>query len=66
LRRLLARKPDREATRRYAERFGWGPTTADQLAVFREALRAAGVGEGVSDTSMSSKAQWFWRTLDPE
>lgn len=40
VRRLLARRPERDATRRYAERFGWGPTTAGQLRVFEAALQA--------------------------
>jgi len=30
--------PDRAATRRYAERFGWGETTAGQLNLFRAVL----------------------------
>jgi teichuronic acid biosynthesis glycosyltransferase TuaC len=34
--RLLARGPDRAATRRYAERFGWEDTSQRQLALFRE------------------------------
>lgn len=32
---LLASAPDREATRRYAARFGWDATTRGQLALFR-------------------------------
>jgi len=40
LRRLLARCPDRGATRRYAERFGWGATTAGQLELFGRILSA--------------------------
>jgi len=36
--RLLASPPDRGATRRYAERFGWEETTAGQLVVFRRLL----------------------------
>jgi glycosyltransferase involved in cell wall biosynthesis len=38
VRRLLSSRPDRAATRAYAEGFGWGETTAGQLAVFREVL----------------------------
>jgi glycosyltransferase involved in cell wall biosynthesis len=38
LRRLLALRPDRAATRAYAEGFGWGETTTGQLALFREVL----------------------------
>jgi teichuronic acid biosynthesis glycosyltransferase TuaC len=33
---LLLRPPDRAATRRYAERFDWEPTTQGQIALFRE------------------------------
>jgi teichuronic acid biosynthesis glycosyltransferase TuaC len=33
-RALLAHPPERAATRRYAERFGWQPTTDGQLALF--------------------------------
>ena len=40
VRRLFAALPDRAATRRYAEGFGWAPTTAGQLAVFRGVLAA--------------------------
>ena len=35
VRALLAHPPARAATRAYAERFGWEPTTAGQMAVFR-------------------------------
>jgi glycosyltransferase involved in cell wall biosynthesis len=38
VRRLLAAPPDRAATRRHAERFGWEPTTEGQLALFRRIL----------------------------
>ncbi|MGK7869303.1 glycosyltransferase [Falsiroseomonas sp. E2-1-a20] len=38
VRRLLLLHPGRAATRAYAEGFGWGETTAGQLAVFREVL----------------------------
>lgn len=36
--RLFAARPDRGATRAYAERFSWDETTAGQLAVFRAVL----------------------------
>jgi glycosyltransferase involved in cell wall biosynthesis len=36
---LLAHLPDRAATRRYAEGFGWAPTTEGQLDLFRRAVR---------------------------
>jgi glycosyltransferase involved in cell wall biosynthesis len=39
-RRLFARAPDRGATRRYAERFDWGATTAGQLELFGRILSA--------------------------
>ncbi len=35
---LFAALPQRAATRRYAEGFDWAPTTAGQLALFREIL----------------------------
>lgn len=38
VRALFAALPDRAATRRYAEGFGWEETTAGQLAVFRRVL----------------------------
>ncbi|WP_198372231.1 glycosyltransferase [Roseomonas rosulenta] len=38
VRRLLAEPPDRAATRRHAEGFGWGPTTEGQLTLFRRVL----------------------------
>jgi glycosyltransferase involved in cell wall biosynthesis len=38
VRSLLAAPPDRAATRRYAEGFGWEPTTAGQLALFQRIL----------------------------
>ncbi len=38
VRRLFAAPPDRAATRRHAEAFGWGPTTEGQLALFRRVL----------------------------
>ncbi|MSP02566.1 MAG: glycosyltransferase family 4 protein [Acetobacteraceae bacterium] len=36
VRRLFARAPSREATRAYAEPFGWEETTAGQLRLFRQ------------------------------
>lgn len=38
VRALFSALPDRAATRRYAEGFGWQATTAGQLAVFRRVL----------------------------
>lgn len=35
---LLADPPPRQATRAYAEAFGWEPTTAGQIALFEEVL----------------------------
>ena len=40
IRRLFANYPDPAATRRYAERFGWGATTRGQLRLFRQLLAA--------------------------
>jgi glycosyltransferase involved in cell wall biosynthesis len=40
---LLAAPPARDATRRYAERFGWEPTSQGQLALFRGMLARRGV-----------------------
>jgi len=42
VRRLLANPPDRVATRRYAEAFGWAETTQGQLDLFRRVLAARG------------------------
>jgi teichuronic acid biosynthesis glycosyltransferase TuaC len=39
---LLARAPDRAATRRYAEGFSWDATTAGQKALFERVLARAG------------------------
>jgi hypothetical protein len=36
---LLANRPDRAATRAYAERFSWEETTAGQLDLFRAVLQ---------------------------
>jgi teichuronic acid biosynthesis glycosyltransferase TuaC len=38
LRALLADPPARSAVRAYAERFGWGPTTAGEIRLFRSIL----------------------------
>ena len=38
VRALFAAPPDRAATRRYAERFGWEETSQGQLALFRQVL----------------------------
>lgn len=38
VRRLLARKPDRAATRRYAEQFSWEETTLGQLQLFARVI----------------------------
>ena len=40
VRELLARPPERTATRRFAEQFGWGATTRGQLQLFRQVLAA--------------------------
>jgi hypothetical protein len=41
VRNLFERYPDRGATRRYAEGFGWAETTAGQLGLFRRILAAS-------------------------
>ena len=41
VRDLAAARPDRAATRAYAEGFGWEPTTAGQLALFRRVIAEA-------------------------
>jgi len=41
VRRLLAARPDRGATRAYAEGFGWEDTTLGQLSVFRKVRACA-------------------------
>jgi glycosyltransferase involved in cell wall biosynthesis len=38
VRELFKNYPDHQATRRYAEGFGWDPTTDGQLTLFREIL----------------------------
>lgn len=38
VRALFSPLPDRAATRRYAEQFGWEETTSGQLALFRRVL----------------------------
>jgi glycosyltransferase involved in cell wall biosynthesis len=40
VRELFARPPERAATRRFAEQFGWGTTTKGQLQLFRQVLAA--------------------------
>ena len=40
VRELLAQPPERAATRRFAEQFGWGATTRGQLQLFRQVLAA--------------------------
>jgi glycosyltransferase involved in cell wall biosynthesis len=42
-RALLAQPPERAATRHYAERFGWRPTTDGQLALFHAMLARRGM-----------------------
>jgi glycosyltransferase involved in cell wall biosynthesis len=36
--RLRSHPPDRQATRRYAEKFDWQPTTEGQIRIFRSLL----------------------------
>jgi glycosyltransferase involved in cell wall biosynthesis len=38
VKRLFGNRPLREATRHYAEQFGWEPTTMGQLGLFRALL----------------------------
>lgn len=38
--RLFANYPDRDATRRYAERFSWDETSAGQLRIFRKIVES--------------------------
>jgi glycosyltransferase involved in cell wall biosynthesis len=52
VRRLFARNPDRGATRRYAEGFDWGATTAGQLELFGRIL-SAGTARGVKTGPMA-------------
>jgi glycosyltransferase involved in cell wall biosynthesis len=42
VREWAARKIDRNATRAYAERFGWEETSAGQLRIFRSVIRSGG------------------------
>jgi glycosyltransferase involved in cell wall biosynthesis len=42
VRAILEAPPDRAATRAYAERFGWEPTTQGQLDIFRRILAERG------------------------
>jgi glycosyltransferase involved in cell wall biosynthesis len=44
VRALLEAPPDRAATRRYAEDFGWGSTTAGQVELFRSILEGRSRG----------------------
>lgn len=44
VRKLLTSPPDREATRRYVEGFGWDATTAGQLELFGRILSAGTAG----------------------
>ena len=44
LRRLFRNTPDRESTRRYAESYSWGATTAGQLDLFGRILSAGAAG----------------------
>jgi glycosyltransferase involved in cell wall biosynthesis len=44
LRGLLANPPERSATRRYAEQFGWEATTRGQLQLFRQVLETSARG----------------------
>lgn len=37
--RLKSHPPDRQATRRYAEKFDWQPTTEGQIAIFRSLMK---------------------------
>jgi hypothetical protein len=41
---LFARRPDRGATRQYAEGFDWGAITAGQLELFGRILSAGAAG----------------------
>lgn len=41
VRALFGALPDRAATRRFAERYSWGETTAGQLALFEDVLRSS-------------------------
>jgi glycosyltransferase involved in cell wall biosynthesis len=41
VRALLERHPDPERVREFALRFGWGPTTEGQLAIFRQLAAGA-------------------------
>jgi glycosyltransferase involved in cell wall biosynthesis len=44
--RLFADPPSRDATRAYAERFGWDETTAGQIALFRRVVDSPSAGGG--------------------
>jgi len=45
--RLRTRKPERMATRKFAERFGWGPTISAQQALYTQVL--SGFGSAMSN-----------------
>jgi len=49
--RLRARKPEHMATRKFAERFGWGPTIAAQQALYTQVLSGFG-------SAMSNQPGW--------
>ncbi len=55
IRSLLTVAPERAATRRYAERFGWEPTSQGQLTLFRAMLarRAAHVPDKAAQAAVS-------------
>lgn len=52
VRELLERPPQREATRRYAERFGWGATSRGQLELFG---RVAACSRGPAGTAAAAR-----------
>jgi glycosyltransferase involved in cell wall biosynthesis len=54
VRRLFEHYPERGATRRYAEGFGWAETTTGQLRLFRRVLAA-----GVADRMKSEPTAGF-------
>jgi glycosyltransferase involved in cell wall biosynthesis len=46
VRDLLARQPDRDATRAYAQKFSWDATTAGQIALFAQIVMQQGTRAG--------------------
>jgi teichuronic acid biosynthesis glycosyltransferase TuaC len=54
VRRLFENLPDRDATRAYAEKFGWEETTAGQIALFERVLKAPRPAYPNSATYLSS------------